>query len=400
MNAEGVGDGRGDDLPYDPTARRDTPLALKLKAQIKERGPLPLSDYMHACLYDEVHGYYRGADAIGAGGDFTTSSEISQLFGEIIGIWAAVVWKTMGAPERFNLIELGPGRGTLLADALRAANLVSGFLDAADVALIETNTVLQDRQAATLARDSASVRSLNWYGSLADIWREDKEAALWPTIIVGNEFLDTAPADQFSWTEQGWQKRLVGLDDAGRLGFVTGEITEEAAQATSPGSTDLKARFPSAAQGDMITVPLYDMMDDVVAPWPKFAALFVDYGHETPAIGDTLQAVRRHHFEHPLTSPGEADLTTQVDFAAVVERARGHRDGVEADGPVTQAEFLGRLGILQRTSKLMAMNPDKAPEIEAGVMRLMAPNGMGTRFKVIGFRSADVPTLPGLEPNG
>ncbi|MEO1544339.1 MAG: SAM-dependent methyltransferase, partial [Pseudomonadota bacterium] len=132
----------GDALPYDPEARRDTPLALELKARIKARGPMSVRDYMHACLYDETHGYYRRADVIGTRGDFTTSPEISQLFGEIIGIWAAVVWKTIGAPERFNLIELGPGRGTLMADALRASRLVPGFLEAADVALVETNATL------------------------------------------------------------------------------------------------------------------------------------------------------------------------------------------------------------------------------------------------------------------
>ncbi len=146
-----------------------------------------------------------------------------------------------------------------------------------------------------------------------------------------------------------------------------------------------------------MTVTHYGFADEVLGPWQRFAALFIDYGHDEALVGDTLQAVRNHRFEHPLTSPGEADLSHQVDFADFAARVRGHRSDAAIDGPVTQAEFLGRLGIIERASRLMSANPAKAGEIEAGVIRLMAPQGMGTRFKAIGIRSSDVPALPGFE---
>lgn len=392
-----AGQSSGEHL-YDPDARRDTPLAVELKARIKDRGPMPVQDYMRACLYDEAHGYYRQAAAIGADGDFTTSPEISQLFGEILGIWAAVVWKTMGEPERFNLVELGPGRGTLMADALRAAQLVPGFVKAADVILVETNTSLQAKQAASLSAHENAVHSMTWHPTIDAIWRDDAEQKHRPTLIIGNEFLDTAPARQYSWSGSNWLERRVSLDEANRLVISDASMSDGLAGAKSPEKPEFGMRLPAPKTGDIFTDPDYSFLTDVVSPWPRFAALLIDYGHETTGFGDTLQAVRAHKFEHPLTSPGEADLTTQVDFSSVMDQANGHRDDIEIDGPITQAEFLGRLGILQRASKLMALNPDRASEIEASVMRMMAPNGMGTRFKVMGIRSSDVPTLPGLEP--
>ncbi|MEO1282678.1 MAG: SAM-dependent methyltransferase, partial [Pseudomonadota bacterium] len=293
----------GDALPYDPEARRDTPLALELKARIKARGPMSVRDYMHACLYDETHGYYRRADVIGTRGDFTTSPEISQLFGEIIGIWAAVVWKTIGAPERFNLIELGPGRGTLMADALRASRLVPGFLEAADVALVETNATLKAKQAETLAPHQDAVHSLSWHASPEDIWWDNAEPAQRPTILIGNEFLDTAPAAQYSWLDAGWTERWVTLDDADRIVFADPRTFDGQEKLQSQRKQEFEDRFPTPEIGDLATVPHYGMMDEIVAPWPTFVGLFIDYGHEDATIGDTLQAVRQHKFEHPLTSP-------------------------------------------------------------------------------------------------
>jgi SAM-dependent MidA family methyltransferase len=208
--------------------------------------------------------------------------------------------------------------------------------------------------------------------------------------MLGNEFLDVAPVDQYVRTDTGWAYRAVGLDAEGRLAFVAGD-----AAVAATGAVDLGMAGP----GDVREVGDYGSL---LAPMARRAArsptacLLIDYGHEGPAVGDTLQAVRAHRYEHPLTSPGEADLTAQVEFAAVASLAR--QAGFTVDGPVTQARFLGMLGISERASRLMAANPGRAGEIETGIARLMAPMGMGGRFKVLGLRRGYGDMLPGLAP--
>lgn len=346
-------------MTYDPEARRDTPLALKLKQRIRREGPITVAEYMHACLQDPEHGYYVKRPAIGRDGDFITAPEISQIFGELIGLWAAVVWQQMGSPPRVNLIELGPGRGTLMRDALRAARKVPNFFEAIDLHLVEVNRVLSDLQRATLG-DTAS--NVTWHASLRSISHR-------PSIIIANEFLDTAPVHQFV----GGVQRHVVLDAAGRLAF-------------EPQRGSINERQDHT-----------ELVDDLaaLAGNAHLAALFIDYGHFKTAAGETLQALRGHAPEHPLSSPGEADLTVQVDFESFA--AAISCTALAVNGPVTQGEFLGRLGIVERASRLMNANPAKAGEIELGVARLIAPQGMGSRFKAIGVRSADLPMLPGFE---
>ncbi len=388
----------GGDAPYDPDLRRDTPLALKLKDLIARDGPISVQDYMEACLFDEDFGYYRTHPAIGKAGDFITAPEISQVFGEILGLWACVVWQSMGSPDRFNLVELGPGRGTLMRDGLRAARIVPGFVDAADVHLVECNPVLIEEQRRTLADTEAK---LSWHGDL-------KGLPGGPTILIGNEFLDTIPAFQSVVCEDGVRERRVGFDEKGALQFVLGRRYEPHPSAEQkPRALE---RMADAAQGSIDeTQVIVELGWDLggLAETGPLAALFIDYGHEELAFGDTMQAVRNHAYEHPLTSPGEADLTVQVDFhsfrlqisgSSKITRNGERRTGrqLALDGPVPQAEFLGQLGIIQRASKLMSANPARAGEIEAGVLRLMAPNGMGTRFKAVGVRTRDLPELPGF----
>lgn len=382
-------------MAYDPEARRDTPLALKLKEYIRANGPLSLKDFMAACLMDPEHGYYTGKTAIGAGGDFTTAPEISQVFGELIGLWSAVVWRQMGSPERLNLVELGPGRGTMMRDALRAAAKAPGFLDAVHVVLIEPSPTLRAIQAETLK--GLSVPVLHPSGP-----RHPGYADRHATIILANEMLDCLPIDQVQWGADGglppmkWRRRTVELDAAGRLAFGLGE--GGALRADTP------SRLPAPRPGDILEQrdPFAIIGDIVVPAWTSpVAALLIDYGHVESGYGDTLQAVRNHAYEHPLTSPGEADLTAQVDFAAFVASVSEHnaRPGavqLVVDGPVTQAEFLGSLGIVERASRLMAANPARAAEIETAVARLMAAPGMGSRFKAIGIRRPDLPPLPGF----
>lgn len=364
------------DEPYDPAVRRETPLAAKLRKRIRRDGPMSVADYMHACLHDAEHGYYRGKAAIGRAGDFITAPEVSQVFGELIGLWCAVVWQQMGEPATFDLIELGPGRGTLMADALRATRIVKGFRDAAHITLVETNPTLRQAQADALAAQSATAT-----------WTAESPALSGPAIVIANEFLDTSAINQHVSTGEGWQERVVTLDEQGRLQF---------ASRPSPQADRLAQAWPTAPVGSIVETrvdPLPGWLTQERAT--LIAALLIDYGHTEPQLGETLQAVRAHTYEHPLTSPGEADLSCQVDFAAVMDAIR---PALAIDGPTTQAEFLGSLGIMHRASRLMAANPAKSNAIEIGIARLMNPQGMGGRFKVLGARTSTLPPLPGFTP--
>lgn len=345
-------------MSYDFDDRRDTPLALKLKQRIRRDGPISVAEFMQACLHDSEHGYYVKQLAIGRSGDFITAPEISQVFGELMGLWAAVVWQQMGSPARINLIELGPGRGTLMRDALRAARKVPKFFSAIDVHLVESCSPLVAQQAKALHDSTAPV---SWHAGLATV-------PAGASIVIANEFLDTLPARQLI----GECERRIILDDLDRLVFQPsdGSVTEQQNYA------GLAAELAQSSR----SAPL--------------AGVFIDYGHTRSGQGETLQALRGHASEHPLCSPGEADLTVHVDFESFAATLVGA--GFEVDGPISQGEFLGRLGIVERASRLMSANPAKAGEIELGIARLIAPQGMGSRFKVIGFQSPGLPPLPGF----
>ena len=372
-------------MNYDPEARCDTPLARNLAQAISATGPMRLDRFLALCMGDSEHGYYRRADAIGREGDFVTAPEISQIFGELIGLWAVVTWQQMGQPDPFNVVELGPGRGTLLADALRAAGLRPQFLHAARLHLVEINETLRERQRAALSSFDATP---TWHA-----WLDDLPEG--PSIIIANEFLDTLPCRQ--WVRAGpesptpWLERHVDVDASGRLTFVDLPLSQE--------STPL----PLVAAGQTTvftttdTTGLRQVLGNIAAKAP-LVALFIDYGQDETSPGDTLQAVRGHQFEHPLTAPGWADLSTTVDFAAAANSFR--KAGLQVDGPRLQADFLGRLGIAERASRLMAANPIGAATLEAGVARLMSPAGMGGRFKVMAVRSPGLAPVAGLEQAG
>ena len=284
-----------------------------------------------------------------------------------------------GSPALPNLIELGPGRGTLMADALRAMSRVPGYHEAIRVTLVEASAALRAKQQATLAGAHSSLTWADGFQPCAD----------GPSIVLGNEFLDVFAPNQSIKTSEGWRWRAVEIDEAGRLQFGVSTRTRR--------RPELDEQFPSAPIGSILSSIRSDIVAKGLAETANgqpLAALFIDYGHGQSALGDTLQAVRGHVFEHPLTSPGEADLSVQVDFADVA-RAMRH-EGFAVDGPVTQGEFLGRLGIVERASMLMSANPARTGVIEAGVARLMAVPGMGDRFKVIGIRSPEVARLPGF----
>ena len=363
---------------YDPEARRDTPLGLKMKEEIRREGEVLLASFICDCLWDETHGYYATKAVLGKSGDFITAPEISQIFGELLGLWSAVVWQQMGSPSPVNLVELGPGRGTLMADALRAVRIVPGFQAALSVTMVEISPSLRALQKTTLAHAKVPIS-----------WSDTIQPANGPLVILANEFVDVFGPDQSIKTDEGWRWRAVGLDEAGRFQFTPSFTTRR--------RDELDRQWPDAPIGSIVSHHRSDELAKslkMMAAAQPMAALLIDYGHTETRLGDTLQAVRNHVFEHPLCSPGEADLSVQVDFADLARELESA--GFIVDGPVTQAEFLGSLGIIERASKLMAANPAKAGEIEAGVARLIAPNGMGTRFKVLGVRSVGLPELPGF----
>jgi NADH dehydrogenase [ubiquinone] 1 alpha subcomplex assembly factor 7 len=357
-----------------------TPLARVLAERIARDGPISIRDYMDACLHDSEHGYYRTRAAIGANEDFITAPEISQVFGELIGLSAAVVWQQMGSPRRLRLVELGPGRGTLMRDALRAACAVPAFRAAIEVVLVEPNAALQAIQHANLADIDAPRRWCADFAMLAD-----EAAGAAPTIVLANEVLDVVPITQLQRTDTGWIERGVGVNDAGELVFgILGAATPPHITVETRAGDIVELRDTRAFTG-----PLRRIADG-----GPLAALFVDYGYEGPAVGDTLQAVRAQSYKDPLAAPGADDLTAHVDFAAFAAEARAL--GLTVDGPRSQAAYLGSLGILERTSRLMAANPALAASLEAATARLIAPTGMGAHFKAIGLRSPDLPPLPGL----
>jgi NADH dehydrogenase [ubiquinone] 1 alpha subcomplex assembly factor 7 len=354
----------------------ETPLLLKLRERIRRDGPLTVSDYMQACISDPEHGYWRRRDTIGAAGDFVTAPEISQIFGELIGLWSAVTWQQFGSPKPLRLVELGPGRGTLMRDALRTARRVPGFIEAVTVHLVEISRSLRATQQATLATVSDQP-PITWHQDIADVPEG-------PAIIVANEFLDALPIRQLVHADGAWHERVVGLDAQGGLAFAAGARVDAAdlALASSP------AESPPGTIVEMRPGEEH-LLAQLATRSQPFVALFIDYGPATATLGDTLQAVRRHEYADPLADPGAADLTAHVLFAGLAGKARAA--GLALDGPITQAEFLGRLGIAERAARLMAANPGKAAEIEAGVQRLMAPTGMGQLFKVLAVRSRTLP---------
>jgi NADH dehydrogenase [ubiquinone] 1 alpha subcomplex assembly factor 7 len=359
----------------------DTPLAADIRRKIATSGPMPVAQFMELALSHPEHGYYMRGDPIGRGGDFITAPEISQMFGELIGLWAAVVWRMTGAPASFRLIELGPGRGTLMLDALRASKAAADFRLALSVHLVETSPRLRERQRETLA--GAGV-PMTWYDHLADV-------PAGPAVVIANEFFDALPVNQAVKQGDGWHTRVVALDSDARLTF---DLATEA--------------LPSFEQmGVAEAAPLGSIFewrsDHIVSFMSRRvlrdggAALVIDYGHTRSDIGDTLQAMRGHAYANPLAAPGLADLTAHVDFAALARAAE--QSGARTHGPIEQVTFLRRMGIDVRAAALKAARPDLAATIDAAVLRLTAggATGMGTMFKVMAISQPRLRELPGFD---
>ena len=338
-------------------------LRERLAAEIAAAGPISVARFMTACLHDPDFGYYATRPALGLDGDFITAPLISQMFGELVGVWAAACWDLIGRPETFRFVEMGPGDGTLMGDMLKALRHAPGFLDAADVWLVETSEPLRRLQAAKFGD------RVRWAANLDEV----PEGA--PLILVSNELLDCLPARQFVRTAAGWSEQVVGLDRDGELAFglipstVThllpdarpGEVYEQ-----SPAQAALGAALGARVAQD------------------GGAALLIDYGRAEPGFGDTLQALRRHEKVDPLDAPGTADLTLHADFPAVM--AAAEREGAET-AILTQCDFLARLGVGARAEALVRAQPAKAGTIGRQLTRLIAADEMGELFKVCAIHS-------------
>ncbi len=375
-----------------PADDEGAPLLEALREAIRRDGPMPVDRYMQLCLGDPERGYWRRGASIGAAGDFITAPEISQVFGELIGGWCAVVWQGMGRPAPLRLVELGPGRGTLMRDGLRAAERMPGFLAAAAIHLVEVSEPLRAIQRQTLASSPRRRGSMQADGVEARVpaaggvtWHERlAEVPEGPAIVIGNEFLDALPIRQLVFDAGSWRERVVALDADGALCFAVGD------------EVGLAGETPQSPPQPGAILELRPGEDELLALLARrqspLAALLIDYGPGEPVYGDSLQAVRRHASVDALSAPGRVDLTAHVRFASLAARAR--KTGLAADGPITQAEFLGALGVAERTARLMAANPERAGEIETAAQRLVSPTGMGSLFKVLALRSPHLPPPP------
>ncbi|MHC2108492.1 class I SAM-dependent methyltransferase [Methylobacterium sp. CM6246] len=352
-----------------------TPLGAEIAALIRHGGPIGVDRYMALCLGHPVHGYYRTRDPLGVQGDFTTAPEISQMFGELVGAWVAYVHGRMGRPDPLILVELGPGRGTLMADALRALRVAAPGVRVS-LHLVETSPVLRDVQARALAGTDPT-----WHAGLETLPEG-------PAIFIANEFFDCLPVCQFERRPSGWHERQVGLGPEG--GLVFGLAPEPAVEIEAPGTEGALLSVPGAGLALMRT-----LARRLRATGGTLLA--IDYGHVRPGFGDTLQALAGHRFADPLAAPGEADLTHHVDFAALARAARA--EAATILGPVEQREFLLALGLLERAERLKARaTADQVLTIDSAVERLTDASltGMGSLFKVLAVTDQDLGPLPGF----
>jgi NADH dehydrogenase [ubiquinone] 1 alpha subcomplex assembly factor 7 len=340
-----------------------TPLETRIAASIALSGPIGIDAFMAQALYDPQDGYYIVQKPLGVAGDFTTSPEISQIFGELIGLWLAQSWLDLGSPKPFNLIELGPGQGTLMADILRVGAKVPGFLDAADLHLVESNVHLRGVQKTKLQAFSPS-----WHSQLIDVPEG-------PSLIVGNEFLDCMPIRQFVRAADGWREKQVGVNSDGRLAFGFGPKLPVPPRNSRP-NDEVGAVRELAPQLSSFVATLHGRFQKHCG-----RALLIDYHDPAGHPGDTFQALYRHTKVHPLDHVGEADLTAHVDFAALVRWANATQ--LPHDGPISQSAFLSFLGIDARAQSLIAANPSCANDVQAGVERLVSEAHMGALFSVI-----------------
>ncbi len=353
-------------------------LKARIAALIEAQGPMPVSQFMTVALHDPQSGYYATRDPLGA--DFTTSPEISQMFGEMLGLWCVQVWHDQGLKNP-RLVELGPGRGTLMADMLRAMRVAPELMESLEIVMVEASPVLADIQRAKLANSGANIR---WQSQF------DDRLADRPLLLVANEFFDALPIRQYVKTPRGWCERMVTARD--------GELEFALAPTPVPAALIPASREAAPEGGVYETAPAAAALAEDIARIVTAhggGALIVDYGYGASAgFAETLQAVGGNAFADLLIEPGEDDLSAHVDFAALADAAR--RGGAAVSGLATQGEFLVHLGIVERAEQLMKSNPASARDLLIAIERLIAPEKMGTLFKALAITQAGAPPPPGF----
>jgi NADH dehydrogenase [ubiquinone] 1 alpha subcomplex assembly factor 7 len=367
------------------------PLSELIQARIEKNGPMSLAEYMQLALTHPDYGYYTRKDPLGASGDFITAPEISQIFGELIGLWLAEQWRIMGK-EKSLLVELGPGRGTLMSDILRATKSVPGFHDAIDIHLVEASPVLKQKQWKTLADKHPRIY---WH-------KEFSEIPAAPLLLVANEFFDALPIRQFVCEEGEWKEKCVDIVD-GKLTFALSPLPLReglgggVVQHAQTSRSALPPTLPSPSRGEGISeyCELAEILTRDIAERIQThggAALIIDYGYEN-AAGDTLQAVRNHQYHDVLAEPGTADITAHVDFS-LLQRAAKNAD---SHGPVPQGVFLIKLGAELRATQLCERATAKQKvTILTGLTRLTALEQMGDLFKVLAITARNHPKPEGF----
>ncbi|MEM7216418.1 MAG: SAM-dependent methyltransferase [Pseudomonadota bacterium] len=357
-------------------------LLNRIIRHIEMSGPLPLAEYMHWCMSDRQSGYYQTGKPIGQKGDFVTAPEVSQMFGELIGIWALNAWHELGCPKPFNLVELGPGNGTLMKDMLRATSISEAFANAVNVQMIEISGTLANIQSQVLG----NAAKVEWHTEIDKVPDQ-------PSIIIANEFLDVLPFRQYVKSGGKWHENCVGFDDTRNLSWVLGAGVLD--------TQDLPQEHINEPDGAVFEVS--NTRETFVTNIAKIirkntgVALFIDYGHMKSGFGDTFQAIREHSFADPLSEPGKCDLTSHVDFDALKRAVTGKE--LEVYPVMTQGEFLLSMGLLQRAGEL-GKGKDAATQerLKLEAERLALPDKMGNLFKVFAFST--IPDLPPFAKQG
>ncbi len=351
-------------------------LSELIPATIRTSGPISIAEYMALCLSHHEYGYYMKRDPFGAQGDFITAPEISQVFGELLGLWLVAQWEKLGKPKA-TLAEFGPGRGTLMADLLRGTKKISGFHDAMSVRLLEISPSLKQKQWNTLA---GKHHDIEWLDS-PDALPEQ------PLFLIANEFLDALPIRQFIHQDGRWQERMVGMEED-KLIFTTSNDVPEAIQSTA---ADKDGAIIETCE------PAIEITTFIAEHIAKHggASLFIDYGYTQGSKGDSLQAMKQHHYHEILDNPGDADLTAHVDFAAIAETAKA--SGAAVYGPTPQGKFLMKIGAGQRVQTLCATaTPEQGIDLVSGLERLASPDKMGDLFKVLAITSDNIKHAEGF----
>ncbi|NLS04498.1 class I SAM-dependent methyltransferase [Rhizobium sp. P32RR-XVIII] len=359
-----------------------TALGEKIKAIIQANGPISVTDYFSLCLADPEYGYYRTREPFGRSGDFVTAPEVSQLFGEMIGVFIVHAWQRHGTPAGVRLVEIGPGRGTMMADMLRViARLAPPLFETMTVHLVETSERLRDIQSQTL---DAHEGKISWHSDF-------EEVPPGFTLLAANELFDAIPIRQFVKTPNGFRERMVGLDTDGELAFAAGVAGIDPALLPEPHQTVLNgALFEISPARQAVMITICDRLKAFGG-----TALAIDYGHLVTGFGDTLQAVRMHEFDPPLAHPGEADLTSHVDFADLAKTAAAA--GLHLNGALHQGDFLTGLGIVERAAALGRNREPRTQEIIQSAVDRLAGAGegrMGELFKAMAVSYPAVDLMP------